>query len=187
MRDIVHFKGKSLCCDYVQYVWRSVTEYLLVGLLSNSRIKLLKSQPLFNNGGWWLDDYGLNFRGHWHWVRENSFGAGESPDLILCFYWKTGDTCTHLESFSCNGCSPCVSQRKFYTAQFVLSGYKICPDTSSMQFAFVTVYPLCCTYRCINYSVRNYWLILVFSTINLNWIATDHTIRDLFMYTSSIR
>ena len=34
----------------------------------------------------------------------------------------------------CNGCSPCVSQRKFYTAQFVLSGYKICPDTSFMQF-----------------------------------------------------
>ena len=87
----------------------------------------------------------------------------------------------------CNGCSPCVSQRKFYTAKFVLSGYKICPDTSSMQFAFVTVYPLCCTYRCINYTVRKYWLILVFSTINLNWIATDHTIRDLFMYTSSIR
>ena len=51
----------------------------------------------------------------------------------------------------CNGCSPCVSQRKFYTAQFVLSGYKICPDTSLMQFAFVNVYPLCCTYRCINY------------------------------------
>ena len=87
----------------------------------------------------------------------------------------------------CNGCSPCVSERKFYTAQFVLSGYKICPDTSFMQFAFVTVYPFCCTYRCINYYVRNYWLILVFSTINLNWIATDHTIRDLFMYTSSIR
>ena len=56
-----------------------------------------------------------------------------------------------------------------------------------MQFAVVTVYPFCCTYRCINYSARNYWLILVFSTINLNWIATDHTIRDLFMYTSSIR
>ena len=50
----------------------------------------------------------------------------------------------------CNGCCPCVSQRKFYTAQFVLSGYKICPDTSFMQFAFVTVYPLCCTCRCIN-------------------------------------
>ena len=87
----------------------------------------------------------------------------------------------------CNGCSPCVSQRKFYTAQFVLSSYKICPDTSFMQFAFVTVYPLCCTYRCITNSVCNYWLILVFSTINLNWIATDDTIRDLFMYTSSIR
>ena len=88
---------------------------------------------------------------------------------------------------TCNGCSPCVSQRKFYTAQFVLSGYKICPDTSFMQFAFVTVNPFCCTYRCITNSVCNYWLILVFSTINLNWIATDHTIRDLFMYTSSIR
>ena len=50
----------------------------------------------------------------------------------------------------CNGCSPCVSQRKFYTAQFALSGYKICPDTSFMQFAVVTVYPFCCTYRCIN-------------------------------------
>ena len=67
-------------------------------------------------------------------------------------------TCTHTYRHShthtytnahCNGCSPCVSQRKLYTAQFVLSGYKICPDTSFMQFAFVTVYPLCCTYRCI--------------------------------------
>ena len=96
----------------------------------------------------------------------------------MLLYWVKGN---------CNGCSPCVSHRKFYTAQFVLSGYKICPDTSLMQFAFVTVYPFCCTYRCITNSVRNYWLILVFSTINLNWIATDHTIRDLFMYTSSIR
>ena len=50
----------------------------------------------------------------------------------------------------CNGCSPCVSQRKFDTAQFVLSGHKICPDTSFTQFAFVTVYPLCCTYSCIS-------------------------------------
>ena len=87
----------------------------------------------------------------------------------------------------CNGCSPCVSQRKFYTAQVVLSGYKICPDTSFMQFAFVTVYPFCCTYRYINYSVRNFSPILIFSTINLNCIATDHTIRDLFTYISSIR
>ena len=52
--------------------------------------------------------------------------------------------------FWCNGCSPCVSKSKFYNAQFVLSGNKNCPDTSFMQFASVTVYPLCCTYRCIN-------------------------------------
>ena len=45
-----------------------------------------------------------------------------------------------ISNYDCNGCSLCVSQNRFYTTQFVLSGYKICPDTSLMQFAFVTVY-----------------------------------------------
>ena len=37
----------------------------------------------------------------------------------------------------CNGCYPCVSQRKFYTTQFVLNGYKICPGISFMQFVIL--------------------------------------------------
>ena len=64
--------------------------------------------------------------------------------LLVEFYIVVA--CRNFDVHDCNGFSPCVSQRKLYNAQFVLSGYKICPDTSFMQFAFVTVYPLCCTY-----------------------------------------